>query len=496
MAKKLFKHNEKTDFIMNMTEKSYQKMCYVFLMISAICISLSTLVYYFAKGNKHASFGSDLRYMAESLKHLQVTALFLMVLGFCGILVYLIKIMKKQYSFKDNKGIALVGIYLILAVISTLLAYSKTISLYGKTGRHEGLISIIAYIGLFLAATQLTDGKKTKIICDTIIGIGVLNAIAGIFQSFYSLDGIIPTFFTTNLFEQNLSFANGFTTSPFALAALLTMTLALSVNGLMYDDNKKKKLYYGLSSILFVAVGLLTNVLPAIVGMSVVLIASIISEITRLKTGHGLWKRGILNNPLGWAIICALGAGVVFLLIFATGNFKFYDAYIVTTDSLSRIGASNPRYTAVSGIDIYSKTWKEVWSVLKDNWLIGAGPDVIGFEKYKIFDLSSIVGSSDRAYNIYLNIAASTGIPSLLACLGFVAVTLKRGFKGIKNFFNLNGNWTKSAITIACIGYLAQGFFNISIITVSPIFFVLLGLAYGSASKSKSNSKSKTKEAK
>lgn len=488
-----FKHNEKTDFIMNMTAKGYQKLCFIFLMISTLSISLGTLVYYIAKGNEKidgtaGSFGRNIRYNNEAFKYIQLVSIFLIVLGFFGLLVWLIPILKKQFKFKENKGLLLIGMYLVFAVVSTALAYNVQIAVYGQSGRFEGLITIIAYIGLFLAATQLSENNKKRTLVDIIIAIGVINSIAGIFQSFYKLDGIIPTFFTIALNGQQRLYANGFATSPFALAALLTMTLGLSVNGFMHENNNKRKLFYGVSSMLFVFAGLLTTTLPAIVGMGTVLITAIVIEVRRLATGHGLWKKGFTKNPLGLGLLCVLGGLVIAGIMLLTKKFAFNDAAVVVLDSFNRLQVSYPRFNSVNGLKIYPKVWREVGGILKDNWIFGTGPDGIGIEKYSTSELYSIVGTSDRAYNQYLNIATTTGLPSLLACMGFLLVVLKRAFNGIKKFFNLEENWTKSAVTTACIGFLVQAFFNISVITVSPIFFILLGLAYSkNSTKSQNN---------
>ena len=76
----------------------------------------------------------------------------------------------------------------------------------------------------------------------------------------------------------------------------------------------------------------------------------------------------------------------------------------------------------------------------------------------------------DKAHNEYLNIAVSSGIPSLLAYLGFLFFALKKGLKKMKI------NEAYVPLLAAIIGYLVQAMFNIQVVMVYYLFFAYLGI--------------------
>ena len=163
-------------------------------------------------------------------------------------------------------------------------------------------------------------------------------------------------------------------------------------------------------------------------------------------------------------------------------DFTFEDSYIVLQDSFSRLFLSRPAFYT-SGVKVYSHIWKDMFTQIKDNFVFGMGADCIGMKMYGIPETLEIAGSADRAYNEYLNMAASTGVVSLVFYSGFVAGCLKRGVKGVSQFFNLKDNWTKTACFAGCVGYLACGVFSVSSVVSTPVFFTLLGLCFSKTEK-------------
>jgi len=76
----------------------------------------------------------------------------------------------------------------------------------------------------------------------------------------------------------------------------------------------------------------------------------------------------------------------------------------------------------------------------------------------------------DKAHNEYLNIAVSSGIPSLLAYLGFLFFALKKGMARMKM------HKAYVPLLAAIIGYLVQAMFNIQVVMVYYLFFAYLGI--------------------
>lgn len=125
-------------------------------------------------------------------------------------------------------------------------------------------------------------------------------------------------------------------------------------------------------------------------------------------------------------------------------------------------------------------TWVNTLPILIDNPLIGTGPGTFSryFQQYDYVGLMNTHGSAkfviDKPHNMYLQIASQTGILSLMALLILFAIII---LKSIKFYIkDKRKNDTGLSILIGCIGFLIVGLVNDSIVTVNPVFWVLLGV--------------------
>jgi O-antigen ligase len=106
--------------------------------------------------------------------------------------------------------------------------------------------------------------------------------------------------------------------------------------------------------------------------------------------------------------------------------------------------------------------WKETIKLIPDNWAFGVGPDNLIYKGIYFGPLEPI----DKAHNIYLETAVTMGIPALLFYLAFLSFFIFRRCKNDKEFMFFSMIST----------YLMQGFFNIDVIMVLPLFWIVLGL--------------------
>jgi putative inorganic carbon (HCO3(-)) transporter len=121
------------------------------------------------------------------------------------------------------------------------------------------------------------------------------------------------------------------------------------------------------------------------------------------------------------------------------------------------------------------KIWEITWHVIQDHPIFGTGPEnlksIVHSEHKKEIDEYYRVKrtSFDKAHNEFLHIAAVTGIPSLLVYLSILFFVFKENFKKIRQ------DKIHFICAMALIGYLIQAFFNISVIAVAPVYWILLG---------------------
>ncbi|ROR31483.1 oligosaccharide repeat unit polymerase [Mobilisporobacter senegalensis] len=126
--------------------------------------------------------------------------------------------------------------------------------------------------------------------------------------------------------------------------------------------------------------------------------------------------------------------------------------------------------------------WSRTLPLLKNHVLLGSGADTFSLVfpqndyigRYHNDYISSLI---TRPHNMYLQMALQTGVLSLIAFLTFYIMyfisCIRLYFKSnFENYYMQIG----AAIFVGTIGYMVSGLFNDSTITVSPIFWLLMGM--------------------
>lgn len=130
--------------------------------------------------------------------------------------------------------------------------------------------------------------------------------------------------------------------------------------------------------------------------------------------------------------------------------------------------------------------WSRTLPLLSHTLFWGYGPDTFAMcfpqNDYKgklnfMYDANLII---DKPHNMYLQTAVNTGVLSLVAFLGILAyyilssISLYRS-STLESFYSKAG----LAIFISIIGYMISGLFTDSTVSVSPVFWILLGVGMG-----------------
>ncbi len=127
--------------------------------------------------------------------------------------------------------------------------------------------------------------------------------------------------------------------------------------------------------------------------------------------------------------------------------------------------------------------WSRTIAMIDTHFIKGVGADnyPLAFPqddfvaKLKIgMDANTVV---DKPHNLYLQIATNTGVLSLLSLLVAWAVYIISSLKLYsKILFDSLEKYIGGFTFISVIGYLLTGIFNDSVVSVAPIFWILLGL--------------------
>lgn len=103
--------------------------------------------------------------------------------------------------------------------------------------------------------------------------------------------------------------------------------------------------------------------------------------------------------------------------------------------------------------------WKEALKLIPANWAFGIGPDHLSIPLRPGY-------FADKAHNIYIEIAVTMGLFAFFSYLAFLSFFL-RTWK----------NETGFLLFLMILTYLIQGFFNIDVVAVMPLFWITLGLS-------------------
>ncbi|SHJ60881.1 O-Antigen ligase [Dethiosulfatibacter aminovorans DSM 17477] len=145
------------------------------------------------------------------------------------------------------------------------------------------------------------------------------------------------------------------------------------------------------------------------------------------------------------------------------------------------------RLEFMDGYEEFASSRGYIWSrsvpMMKETILIGHGPDTFAMEfpqkDYvgKLYAFNKVSTIVDKPHNMYLQIGINTGVISLLALLSLFFMYF---------IDSMRLYWKRDIVTfldhigIGCvtgmIAYLGAGFFNDQVISVAPIFYVMVGL--------------------
>ncbi len=126
--------------------------------------------------------------------------------------------------------------------------------------------------------------------------------------------------------------------------------------------------------------------------------------------------------------------------------------------------------------------WSRTFPMLKGSMFIGQGPDTYALEfpqydymaKWWAYDTPNMI--VDKPHNLYLQIWFGQGGIALLAFLGLVIVYLIDCIKlyAFKDRYD-NHSVVGMSTMLGVVGYLGAGLFNDSVVSVAPIFWIVLG---------------------
>ena len=197
----------------------------------------------------------------------------------------------------------------------------------------------------------------------------------------------------------------------------------------------------------------------------------------------------LISNTM--SSVVGLGASLIFALIYCLVNKKFLKIilFVIAIICIALYVNKAEKTNLLKDVQVVGKEstemakgnikdnygtnrlyiWKNAVKIIPENLLHGVGIDNF----YYAFNGKPLVSKDGRTYydkvhNEYLQVLITEGLCCLIA---YVLMYLVIGVRGTVNAFKNKEVY----IVLPFIGYVVQAFFNISVLEVAPIFYIILG---------------------
>ena len=380
----------------------------------------------------------------------------LLVLSTCaGAIAFNVKPLFRTGAYQPKLRLYLISVFIfaLLSVVSQLATGSFSLKeIYGGYGRNTGLLTYLLLSIFATAAALIADDAFVKRFLNSLIAVGLLNALYGLLQNF----GIEPLPWTSPYNPIVGTLGN-----PNFVSALLGVCSICLLSQLVQGPLKN--------------------------GMMLLWAMALAFTIFIL----------IRNESIQGVLIFALGAAFL-LILRATEKFSSWmmKVSIVTSfliaGSLVLLGSMRiGPFTSILGQETFKwrlEYWRVGLKIVRDNPLIGIGFDNYGdyFREYRSLSFVESRGldvTSDSSHNLLIDILAGGGIPLGLV---FIVTNLLVLTSGVRMLRLKSDRFSSSVLVLVYFGLLAQSLISVVNIALAVWQFVAGGLIVGiDASKDK-----------
>lgn len=377
--------------------------------------------------------------------------------------IFLIFLCYKNKFVKLDYIDKILMLFLLLNIISLVFSIDILSSIFGlvKYNRYDGVIILSCYLIIYYCSKYYLVYIKNSL--SLILISGLFLALFGLYQ-YFSFVQIDPNaIFTESIFSSTIGNSN-----------FVGSYLLLFIPALVTLYFIKGKLIYLLSSYIFLVSLLCSTARSAWIGCLFFIALFIIYLIINRKTINK--RRYIIFI---FPIILLFYLAIYFQKI--TGNYVIMVKFNDLLSDLQNIIFATSNDVGNGRMTI----WKMAIDIIKKRPFLGSGPETIPSALIKYSPTSFYAWADktktvvDKAHNEFLQIAACVGIPALFTYITFLFCALKNN---IKNMFS---NPISFIFAATIISYIIQSLFNISVISVAPLFWFILGVSQNKKIKEK-----------
>lgn len=379
-------------------------------------------------------------------------------------LVLLFGVLQGGLKFNNKFIPILILIMIFIAIMSTITSIEVSTSVWGTSGRYEGLLMILSYYTIFLSASLITDENKRKNLLKIFLFVGIIHCLYGVCQRFDIFEGIVIDKYNNS--------TSGVAGNPNFMGTYTVLLCGLASAFFYFSKTIKARIFYLGCLLLFLLTMVLTDAMSALFGTGIMVIVFFIYLFVTRKNYDNYKERLSSFKLLIVGVLIGL-VGIIALIVLTDNNYleqiqvMFADLKDLLTGGEITVESGARRFLV----------WKEAVTLTPKYWLFGSGLDTFGEAYHSVFPVRDEY--FNKAHNEYIQILITQGLPALLCYFTLYFYTLKNTVRKFKEMYikKMTANdYIYIGMFIAVIGYMFQAIFNISVIDIAPFFWMILGL--------------------
>lgn len=373
-----------------------------------------------------------------------------------SMLVLVISTIKRRIKLVFTYALVLPSLYILWAFLSAILSKYRGQSFWGSDLRWEGAVAMGAYFFiLYLSFLCCNYKMNLNILFMIILASGAIISAYALMQ-YFGID-IVPRDYIREKWVY-VSFST--LGNPDFLGSYLCLIYPLSLCYYL-TCKKNKAMFMALNILLFSAI-VCTRTRSTWMGVAVSTIFIIITVVKKdLKRIKSIVFLGFLL------------AAVVIILNEVHSSLIFSKLHMIISDFKIIVEKDNMLHAGSQRLFI----WKRTMEYIFRSPLIGSGPDTFS----RVFKMTSQESMEyfnsyniyvDKAHNEFLQIAVTMGFPALIFYLAFLFSIVRNGLRKIMTEAD---NTMLIGIFSGVLSYIVQSFFNISVVSVAPLYWSMMG---------------------
>ncbi|MCX8045197.1 MAG: O-antigen ligase family protein [Desulfobacterota bacterium] len=355
--------------------------------------------------------------------------------------------------------------YALSAAISTIFSIAPRLSLCGDIWREESVATLLSYTALtYVFASLVRSEEQAVSLLRSLLVTSFLVSLYGCLQygGFNPTEHFIPRYRGTYI-NSTMGNAN-------FLGKFIVLTLPLSISACLIETSRKKKQMFAISIGIHIAALLLTFTRASWIACAGAIFMYVL-----------LLRRVSIGIHLRTIIVWGIGLGcIVAVVLSCLSSTAPHERRFFSTLQAKIAGSFDVERGMGSGTRLF--VWRKSIALICNRPLFGYGPDAhvvamhaFNAEYIRRFNNPVLL---DRAHNNYLDTAIAQGLVGLGAYCWILAVCLFRLHGAIRDTRRTDRKIMYIGLFSAFFGYLINDIFIFSIVTVSPTFWALMGLAY------------------